>query len=187
MAQRPPHRKTYNEPGHAHELTFTCYHQIKFFQKERTCRWLTESIEVARNKLKFDLWAYVFMPEHVHLIVRPQNPEYSISTIIQKIKEPVGRKAIKYLKQENPDWLSRIETQENNRSRFHFWQKGGGYDRNITEPGTLMKMIDYIHQNPVRRELCEQAREWKWSSASWFDSDRQPVLAVDSIPVEWSS
>jgi hypothetical protein len=44
------------------------------------------------------------------------------------------------------------------RTEHLFWQSGGGYDRNITNRGTLLKMADYIHNNPVRRGLA--ARRW---------------------------
>ena len=81
MAHKRQHRRNYNEPGHAHELTFSCYQGFKFLQAERTCEWLAEAIEEARVESNFDLWAYVFMPEHVHLIVRPREAEYDIAAI----------------------------------------------------------------------------------------------------------
>ena len=71
------HRKAINAPGHAHELTFSCYQRYPFLKAERTCLWLVDAIQAARVKHNFDLWAYVFMPEHVHLIVRPREPDYS--------------------------------------------------------------------------------------------------------------
>jgi hypothetical protein len=46
-----------------------------------------------------------------------------------------------------------------------FWQRGGGYDRNLTEPRTIWAEIASIHANPVRRGLCESATDWPWSSA----------------------
>ncbi len=65
-------RRTYNDAGHALALTFSCYRKYKFLAAERACLWLAESIEAARMDLDFDLWAYVFMPDHVHLIIRPR-------------------------------------------------------------------------------------------------------------------
>ena len=92
LMRNPPfrHRHNYNEPGHAHELTFTCYQRFQFFKAERICHWLAESIDEARKKFHFSLWAFVFMPEHVHLIVYPQNNESDIAEIKKAIKEPVG-------------------------------------------------------------------------------------------------
>jgi hypothetical protein len=59
---------------------------------------------------------------------------------------------------------------------------GGGSDRNM-EANTLLAMIDYIHHNPVRRGLVQQATEWKWSSAGWFAGGQPNSLRPDPIDV----
>ncbi len=185
MVQKRQHRRNYNEPGHAHELTFSCYQGFKFLKAERTCEWLAESIEEARVDLNFDLWAYVFMPEHVHMIVRPREAEYEIADIRKAIKAPVGSKAIKYLLAEAPDWIPKITRKRGKKTERLFWQSGGGFDRNVIKPDTLMNMIDYIHMNPVRRGLCEKPEEWKWSSAAWYLGSGEIPIRVDPIPAEW--
>jgi REP element-mobilizing transposase RayT len=43
----------------------------------RTCQWLAEAIDEARTQHDFALWAYVFMPEHVHLIIYPRRDQES--------------------------------------------------------------------------------------------------------------
>jgi len=101
------HRRNHNVPGHANELTFSCYQGYRFWQKERVCQWLTKLIDEARANWHFHLWAYVFMPEHVHLIIHPERAGYDIADIKQAIKGPVGRKAIRYLSEEAPEWIPR--------------------------------------------------------------------------------
>ena len=125
------------------------------------------------------------MPEHVHLIVCPQLKDYDIAKIKTAIKEPVGRKAIKYLEDNNPEWLPKITRQRGKRTERLFWLSGGGYDRNIIEPQTLSQMIDYIHLNPVRRGLVERTVDWKWSGAGWFAGEPTCSLIPDRIPPEW--
>ena|SRR5438093_1251556 len=98
-------RPAVNEPGHAHELTFSCFHRYRFLQADRTCQWLADAIDAARRELDFALWAYVFMPEHVHLLVWPRQPSDDIRVILQAIKAPVGRKAVRASR---PSWLDRI-------------------------------------------------------------------------------
>ena len=149
-------RRQYNDPGHAHELTFSCYNRFKFLAAERTCQWLADELELARTKLGFHLWAYVFMPEHVHLIVYPIRPKYEIASILKAIKEPVGRRAVSYLRSHAPQWIPRITRCRGQRSESHFWESGGGFDSNTTEPEVLWRMIEYIHLNPVRRSLVER-------------------------------
>jgi putative transposase len=178
-------RRNFNVPGHAHELTFSCYHQHPFLTPDRTCTWLAEALDDARREWDFALWAYVFMPEHVHLIVFPRRAVYDIADIRQAVKEPVARKGVAFLKSHSPDWLERITVIKGDRPRRYFWQPGGGYDRNIEEPRTLMSMIDYIHMNPVRRGLVQRAVDWKWSSASWFLEQRPSPVRLDPIPPEW--
>ena len=185
MIHQQQHRQNYNDSGHAHELTFCCYHGFKFLQGERTCRWLADSIEEARVNQHFDLWAYVFMPEHVHLILHPIEMEYDIADIKKAIKGPVGGKAIKYLQTEAPTWIPRITRKRGKKTERLFWQSGGGFDRNILGPKTLMNMIDYIHRNPVRRGLVENPEEWKWSSAAWYSNIGLSPIVPDPIPSGW--
>jgi putative transposase len=179
-------RRSYNEPGHVHELTFTCYRRFRFLGAERTCLWLAEAINEARLTWGFALWAYVFMPEHVHLIVYPLRPAYRVSEILKAIKEPVGVQAVGHLRYHAPRWLPKITRVRGGRTERCFWESGGGYDRNITDARTLMAAIDYIHQNPTRRGLAERPEDWYWSSARWFAGTAENPLRPDRVPPEWS-
>ncbi|MHC4528066.1 MAG: REP-associated tyrosine transposase [Planctomycetota bacterium] len=170
--------RRYNIEGEAHELTFSCYHNRPFLTAERTCTNLVESIIASREKHQFDLWAYVFMPDHVHLLVFPKRPQYSISDILLSIKQPVSRKAISYLKSSNPGGLKSLATHQIHRP-YRFWQKGGGYDRNITKIKTIIDSVRYIHNNPVRKGLVESANQWHYSSAADWQNVRQGPIPID--------
>jgi putative transposase len=162
-------RPAANEPGNVHELTFCCFRGFSFLRAERTCQWLADAINAAREKNHFSLCAYVFMPNHVHLLIYPNEPDYNVGAILKAIKQPVGTQAIKHLKQHAPHWLERITVRHRNRIERRFWQAGGGFDRNTIEPYVILSMIEYIHGNPVRKELVEKPEDWKWSSAGWVE------------------
>ncbi|HCS50240.1 transposase [Rubinisphaera sp.] len=179
------HRKNIHEPGHAHELTFSCYRNFPFLKAEQCCQWLADSIDLARKKYQFQLWAYVFMPDHVHLIVFPHKEFTDIALIRKAIKQPVGQNAIEYLIQNSPEWIPKITRMRGEKTERLFWQSGGGYDRNVESSKTLFSMIDYIHANPVRKRYVEQAFEWKWSSAAWYLNSVAGPLSIDSIPKDW--
>jgi putative transposase len=168
-------RPAINTPGHAHVLTFSCYRRYKFLTKDRTCEWLAEAINEARLDLGFQLWAYVFMPEHVHLLIWPFRPVYDVRSILHAIKAPVGRKAVEYLRDAAPEWLPRITVAKKQRVRRYFWQPGGGFDSNEIEPLAIFALIDYIHNNPVRRELVARPEDWRWSSAGWCEGKNSLV------------
>ena len=179
------HRVNINEPYHAHELTFSCYQKFPFLKADRTCQWLADAIASAKERFDFSLWAYVFMPDHVHMIVCPRLPVYDISEIRKAIKAPVARVAIQYLEVNSPEWITRITRNRGHRTERLFWQSGGGYDRNIVTGKTLLTMMDYIHANPVRKGLVASPLEWRWSSAAWYFASREIPIPVDPIPKEW--
>ena len=60
---RQRRRHSFNLPGHAHELTFSCYRRFPFLRAERTCLWLVDAIQAARVQHDFDVWAFVYMSE----------------------------------------------------------------------------------------------------------------------------
>ena len=73
--------KHYDLPYHAHELTFSCYRRRNFLINEMASQWLVESIEKDRIKCNFTLWADVFMPNHVHLLIYSLQEDHSIARI----------------------------------------------------------------------------------------------------------
>ena len=162
-------RPALNIPGDAHALTFSCYHRYQFLRCDRMCGWLADSLNTARAKLDFRIWAYVFMPEHVHLMIWPAQPVYDIEVILQAIKQPVGRKGIAHLVKHAPHWLPRVSIQRNGRLRRMLWQPGGGFDSNESEPRAVLGIIEYFHFNPVRRQLVAQPEDWRWTSAGWCE------------------
>ncbi len=176
-------RKTvthYDTPGDAHFLTFSFYRRLPLLSKDRTRWWLVDEIARARQKLEFDLWAWVIMPEHVHLLVYPRLSCHHTKDILYGIKRPVGTKAIGYLKRQHSDFLQKLTVVSGDRTYCKFWQAGPGYDRNLNEPRAIHDTIDYIHQNPVRRGLVLQAEDWIWSSArDWAGLDSPIPLRVD--------
>jgi len=176
--------RRWNSAGHAHALTFSCYQQHRLLLEDRFCRHLVDAIDAARSTHAFDLWAYVFMPEHVHLVLYPTCDDYSIARILQSSKQPVVRKALAFLREHRPAELERLATGQR-RQTYQFWQKGGGYDRNITKVEILIETVRYIHSNPVRRGLVQTAEQWRYSSAGVWDGTWTGPLAIDrdSFPV----
>ena len=179
------HRKTYNEPGHAHYLTYSCVNRWPLLSKDRACRWVLDAIETARQRHGFDVHAFVIMPEHVHLLVRPRSTAYGVERFLYDLKRPVSWQAKAWLTETgNKGWLRRLTFAHGNRQVFRFWLPGGGFDRNIFREMSLGEVAGYIHENPVRRGLVKDLTDWPWSSARfWAGLDNGP-LGMDPIPTQ---
>ncbi len=173
-------RKSFNTPGDAHELTFSCHRRLALLASDRTRQWF---LDAAREKWRLELWAYVIMPEHVHLLLLPP-PEHDISAILKTIKQSVARRAMGWLRENAPHWLVNLQVQERSDAapEYRFWKTGGGYDRNITEPRTAWASVDYLHHNPVKRGLVKSATDWPWSSAREYAGLDGVMLAMNARP-----
>ncbi len=177
-------RKRFEKDLTARSLTFTCYQRYQFLYRDRTRKWLIEALGKNRQLFSVDLWAYVIMPEHVHLLVYPQEDGKTVSRYISKVKEDVGRKAVQWIESNASEWIPKITVTEGKRTRRRFWQAGGGYDRNIDNPKAILATLDYVQENPVRRGLVNKAIDWKWSSARWYAGENDVPLKMDkSLPV----
>jgi len=182
-----PHRKTrrsFDIPGDAHFVTFSCFQRLPLLSKDRTRRYLVEALDLARERNPFDLWAFVIMPEHVHLVLLPTGST-QMRSILNSVKQSVSKKAIRYLYEHAPSFLSKLKDAQPGRQRaYRFWQRGGGYDRNLRSVRDIHEKIAYTHENPVRRGLVEKPCNWPWSSAmAWETGSDEPIsLQRDSVP-----
>jgi putative transposase len=176
--------KRYDVAGHAHYLTFSCWCGLELLNADRTREWLADGIQAARQVFPFDLWAWVFMPEHAHMLVLPHEG-VAISKLLKRIKEPVPKRAVAWVRSNRPEFLPRLlDVQPSGRHTHRFWQPGGGYDRNIWTAKDVHEKIHYIHANPVRGGLVGSPEEWRWSSCRAWEEGVDEPLAIDrgSLP-----
>ena len=174
-----PHRKLcqrYNDPGHAHFLTYSCFHRQPFLSRDRVKGWLCDALTRGLDEHEFHLWAYVVMPEHLHLVVYPTTAMYDISSFLKSTKQSVALKAVAHVRTTAPEFLVHMK---DGQGRRRFWQRGGGYDHNLWTWERIWDKIDYIHANPVRRGLCNRPADWIWSSAADYLALRQGPLRID--------
>jgi putative transposase len=89
----------YHQAGDCHELTFSCYRRWPLLTSDSWRQYLAESIDKALHSHGLNLSAFVFMPEHVHLLVWPQNPaRAAISSFLKTLKQSCSTKAKHQLK-----------------------------------------------------------------------------------------
>jgi len=128
------------------------------------------------RRQRCELIAFVYMPEHVHLLILPRNADTRMGNVLYAIKRPVSFRIKRLLEAARDPLLVQLTIRERpGKSTFRYWQEGGGYDRNITQLDTLGAVADYIHLNPVRRGLCHYPEDWKWSSFHYYEHPDEPV------------
>jgi putative transposase len=152
-------------PGHARYLTCSCYHRLALFDNDAIKQVFVDQLEVVTSRLPVDLFAWVLMPEHFHLLLLPEVPRVTVPDILVALKQPIARTVLARWRELDAPVLNRITDVS---GAQHFWQPGGGYDRNIVGGPEVEEKVSYTHGNPVRRGLVKRAVDWHWSSAPWY-------------------
>jgi putative transposase len=145
---------------------------------------MLDALRLGREQQQYDLWAYVIMPEHVHAVILP-HAGVRMSRILTTLKQSVSKRALNWVKRYSPKFPAQLEDrQPSGRRSYRFWQRGGGYDRNLRTLSDIYEKIDYIHNNPVRPGLCATAVEWPWSSCRAWEHGGEEPLPIDreSLP-----
>jgi putative transposase len=174
MIPPPGYRKRvthFNEPGHYHELTFSCFRRLPLLTDDVCRELLSHSIDQAMERHHYQLVAFVYMPTHVHLLTFPEAEASSIDQLLRAIKRPFSFRVKQHLEAHGSSLLPILTVRQRPGVKtFRFWREGPGYDRNLTKLDTILAAINYIHHNPVRGGLCQRAVDWRWSSAQYYDT-----------------
>lgn len=172
MPSKEPHRKHvrhYERQRHLHELTFSTYRRMPLLTSNPWRQILAEQLDVACQCEGFQLLAFVFMPEHVHLLVLPASDESRVSRLLGRTKQQTSVAVKALLLKSQSSLLRKLTIRDRpGQTSFRFWQEGPGFDRNLYSAQAIENSIAYIHANPVKRDLCRRAVDWKWSSARYY-------------------
>ncbi len=165
-------------------LTFSCFRRLRLFSNAAIRDVFVDSLYTTRTNFGFKLYAWVIMPEHVHLLLETP-AENTVAAALRSMKVSTSMKVLRRWKQLHAPVLSRIVGPS---GRPMFWQPGGGFDRNVRDEDTLGRHIQYIHRNPVERGLVAKPEEWEWSSVRWWDGDRtaRPCDPPPGDPRRWT-
>ena len=165
-----------NSPNTFHYITIVAFDRLPIFNSDRACSLFIETLSEIKLLHPFKLVGYVIMPDHVHLIINPQNPE--ISVILRKLKGKSARLILDWLITEHRDRsLEKLRITAKDR-QYAVWQKDSSLI-DLISPKFLRQKLDYIHLNPVRARLCDAPHGWRWSSYNAY-----LPAGIDDAPIK---
>jgi putative transposase len=146
-------------PPGTYFVTFGTWQRTRYFVVESYSKLFLQTLYRYRREGRFQLHAFVVMPEHVHLLFTPAE-DVTSERSVQLIKGGYSH--------EFGSVFGR---------KKEVWQRGFTNHR-IRDARDFEAHREYIHQNPVRRGLVERACDYRYSSAfPGFKLDSWPAAA----------
>ena len=150
--------KRFQRAESLHFITFSCFHRFPLLEAPGARETVESVLEQTRARHLARVYAYVLMPEHVHLLVN-EPPLILLAQFLKAVKQMTSRKL------RGP--------------REKFWQDRY-YDSNVRGEKARSEVIRYIHRNPVARGLVEKPEDWPWSSFRHYATGGKGTVEVES-------
>jgi putative transposase len=145
-------------PGLPYHVTQRGNRRAPTFFEDGDYEFYRDLLAEAAHRSGTAVWAYCLMPNHVHLVVVPNDPDGLRATFANAHRR----------------YAARINARH--RWTGHLWQ--GRFGAVAMDETHLLHAARYVALNPVRARLCERAGDWPWSSAPAHLAGADDELAV---------
>ena len=170
----------------AYYLTSITHKRLPIFRTDKLKEVVCKALDEARNSGKFLIFAYVIMPDHIHLVT---DSARSTSDTLRFTNGVTAKRVIDYLKENDLEPCLaklRIEVREREHKHSVFQHHPNAFE--IYGEDKMMEKVNYIHLNPVRAGFVKLPDEYRFSSArQWHkrSSENEP-LWTDQEKIRWS-
>lgn len=132
-------------PLYPHHVIQRGNNRQKIFFAEADYSFFLDCLEKSKTKYACRIYAYVLMPNHIHLLVEPAD-EKGLGQLMQSL----GRRYVSYInktyKRSGTLWEGRFKSAVVSRDEY------------------LIRCSRYIEMNPVRAGIVKKPEEYRWSS-----------------------
>jgi putative transposase len=131
-------------PDHPHHVTQRGNGRARTFFGDADYALYRDLLAANCREAKVEIWGWCLMPNHVHLILVPTDPDGLRRALARVHRRYAG------------------VIQARRKRSGHFWQ--GRFGAVAMDEEHLATALRYVSLNPVRARLVERAQDWRWSS-----------------------
>jgi putative transposase len=133
----PSGLKRFQKAKSLHFIAFSCFHRFPLLETPGARETVEAVLEQTRARHHARVYAYVLMPEHIHLLVN-EPPQMVLAQFLKAVKQMTSCKL--------------------RGAREKFWQERY-YDSNVHGEQSRSQVIRYIHRIPVKRGLVAKPED----------------------------
>ena len=162
LTGNPGHAKSFDYVGlHQYSLTFCTYNRTRYFTDRTHVDVVFEQIVRSATENGFEIFAYCFMPDHLHLLVEGMSDASNALTFINRAKQYSGY----YFKHAFGTKL---------------WQRYG-FEHTLRDDEAALSVARYILENPVRAGLVDRVQDYPFCGSRMYRLE-DVLDAVAMIP-----
>ena len=166
-------RRLYVEEG-LYFITAVTHNRHPIFTPDKEIIHLRNTLRQVKEHHPFAMRAYVFLPDHFHLLVRVGETT-TISNILQSLKR---------------NYTLDYKARRSLNGRVRLWQPSF-WDHVIRNEHDYHHHLDYIHYNPVKHGYVSQPEDYKhssyleyirrgWYEIGWGHAEPDTLLSMDT-------
>jgi putative transposase len=130
-------------------ITLCTFDKKTIFIDETLVSWLIDVLKEKSTSFGFRIWAYCFMPDHLHLLIEGKSNESDLKQFVSSYKQYT---AFHYKK----------------RYRRELWQINF-YDHVLRKEEDTINVANYIFNNPVRKGLSNEYKDYEFLESFELD------------------
>jgi Transposase and inactivated derivatives len=160
-------------------VTLTVKHWVDVFIRNEYKNIIIENLDYCRKNKGLEIYAWVIMTNHVHLIIRAKEG-YMLQDILRDFKKVTSKAIIKEINENlcesRKEWLLRSF---NTNDGYRFWQEGN-HPIELWTNEVIDEKLNYIHKNPVKAGFVFREQDFLYSSAAGYAGENK-ILEIDEI------
>jgi len=174
-----------------HFLTFTVVDWVDVFSRKHYRDIIIENFNYYRSNRGLELYAFVIMSNHVHVVVSANKDTTGLSAIVRDFKKFTARAILQAI-ETNPEsrkkWMLQIFADEakttKRNTNYQFWTHDN-HPIELYSPKWILQKIKYIHNNPVKAGWVILPEHYLYSSAANYMGEKG-IIDVNIIDLDFT-
>lgn len=156
---------------YAHMVSFAVVGWVDVFTRSDYAEFLLQNLAYCRKNKGLQLYSFVIMPNHLHLIAAAEHG--NLGEIMRDFKTFTSKELVRMIeanpKESRKEWMLRIFKEHglaNPHNKDHqFWQQSNKPIL-LDTPVKFDECVRYVRENPLRAGLVTDEAAYRWSSAN---------------------
>jgi REP element-mobilizing transposase RayT len=171
-------------------LTFQIVYWIDLFSRKSYRDIVIESLKYCQKEKGLEIFAWIIMSNHVHLIARSATAD--LSGTVRDFKKYTSKQIIQEIEksaESRKEWMLRLfahaAKRQNKKGDYQVWTHEN-HAEELFSNLFIQQKVEYLHNNPVKAGIVDSPEEYKYSSAGVY-ADKEGLLEILPVILEWKT